>query len=551
MVFKVIFIYHNGMNSVADITNIADIVTELARFNPDPALTNWITGALHQHLDQAQKDSAEIRRQITLRDTELRAAQTKIQALTLELAHLRRMRFGVRNEALTAEQCDLFQETLASDLAAAEAELAKRVTTPETQAPQAPQAPRARAGRQPLPEHLPRIEHRHEPDTCTCGQCGQALVKIGEDVSEQLDVEPSRFFVHRHIRPQYACRACETVTAAPIPPAVIDGGLAATGLYVWVLIGKYLDHLPLYRLEQMAARDQVTLSRSTLAQWVGRIGVALQPLADRLAELLLKRAVLHADETPVAQLDPGKGKTHRAYLWAYRSTVLETGPPIVVFDYQTSRAGRHAQAFLADWKGHLMVDDFSGYKALFAGGVTELGCMAHARRKFFDLNAAQANPIALEALNRIAALYALEDQGKDLGVDARTQWRQHQAQPLLDSMHAWLRRTRMTVANGSGTAKAMDYSLRRWAALSRYASDGRLPIDNNPVENIIRPIALGRKNWLFTGSERAGQRAAAIQTLLGTAKLNGLDPAAWLRDTLEKLPTCLNSQIDSLLPLRA
>ena len=533
-----------------------DLAAELARFNPDPALANWITGALQQHLDQTQKAASDatvqatrLAEHITRRDSELISAQTKIQALTLELAHLRRMRFGVRNEALTAEQRDLFQETLASDLAATEAELAKRaaLVTPE---PLAPRQPRPRAGRQPLPEHLPRIEHRHEPESCACGQCGRELVKIGEDVSEQLDVEPARFFVHRHIRPQYACRTCETVTAAPIPPAVIDGGLAATGLYVWVLIGKYLDHLPLYRLEQIAARDQVMLSRSTMAQWVGRIGVALQPLADRLAELLLKRPVLHADETPVAQLDPGKGKTHRAYLWAYRSTVLETGPPIVVFDYQMSRAGRHAKAFLADWRGHLMVDDFSGYKALFTNGVTELGCMAHARRKFFDLNAAQANPIALEALNRIAALYALEHEGKAMDVAARTPWRQEQAQPLLDSMLAWLRSTRTTVANGSGTAKAMDYSLRRWAALSRYASDGRLPIDNNPVENIIRPIALGRKNWLFTGSERAGQRAAAIQTLLGTAKLNGLDPAAWLRDTLEKLPTCLNSQIDSLLPLR-
>lgn len=259
-----------------------------------------------------------------------------------------------------------------------------------------------------------------------------------------------------------------------------------------MLIGKYLDHLPLYRLEQIAARDQVMLSRSTMAQWVGRIGVALQPLADRLAQLLLEHPVLHADETPVAQLDPGKGKTHRAYLWAYRNTTLQTGPPIVVFDYRTSRAGRHAKAFLADWRGHLMVDDFSGYKALFTNGVTELGCMAHARRKFFDLNAAQPNPIALEALNRIAALYAIEHQGKDMDVAARTQLRQ--AQPLLDSLQAWLRCARPLVANGSGTAKAMDYSLRRWVALSRYAGDGRLPIDNNPVENIIRPIAIGKNN---------------------------------------------------------
>ena len=380
-----------------------------------------------------------------------------------------------------------------------------------------------------MPDHLPRIEHLHEPESCTCGQCGHDLTKIGEDISEQLDVEPARFFV---------------------------------GLYVWVLIGKYLDHLPLYRLEQIAARDNVMLSRSTMAlalghlvghpvaQWVGRIGVALQPLADRLVELLLERSVLHADETPVAQLDPGKGKTHRAYLWAYRSNVLETGPPMVVFDYQTSRAGRHARDFLAGWQGHLMVDDFSGYKALFTEGITELGCLAHARRKFFDLNVAQANPIALEALNRIAALYVVEARGRDMTVEARTQWRQEQAQPLLDSMHDWLRQTRVMVANGGGLAKAIDYSLKRWPALSRYATAGRLPIDNNPVENIIRPTALGKKNWLFTGSERAGKRAAAIQTLLGTAKLNGLDPAAWLRDTLEKLPTCLNSEIDSLLPLR-
>ena len=524
-----------------------DFNAELARFKPDPALANWVTGAVQNLLDQTQKDAAESLRQITCRNTELHAAKAKIQALTLELAHLRRMRFGARSEALSTEQRDLFQETLASDLAAAEAEMAKRLADSPAE-PAAPPVPRPRAGRQPLPEHLPRIEHRHEPESCTCGQCGKDLVKIGEDVSEQLDVEPARFFVHRHIRPQYACRACETVSAAPIPPAVIDGGMAAVGLYVWLIIGKYVDHLPLYRLEQIAARDRVILSSSTLADWVGRIGVALQPLADRLAVLLLERSVLHADETPVAQLDPGKGKTKRAYLWAYRSNVLETGPPIVVFDYQMSRAGQHARDFLSGWQGHLMVDDFAGYKALFTQGVTELGCLAHARRKFFDLHAASGSPMALEALNRIAALYAIERQSKDMDVAARTQLRQDETLPLLQSMHDWLLKTRVTVANGGGTAKAMDYSLRRWAALSLYATDGRLPIDNNPVENVIRPIAIGKKNWLFVGSERAGQRAAAIQSLLATAKLNGLDPAAWLRETLERLPTCLNSQIDSLLP---
>ena len=450
-----------------------DFSTERVRFTPDPALANGVTGALQGLLDQqAQSDAARVAEaarwveKITLRDTELHAAKTKIQALTLELAHLRRMRFGARSEALSADQRDLFQETLASDLAAAEAEMAKRLAdAPAT--PPAPPVPRPRAGRQPLPEHLPRIEHRHEPESCTCAQCGNDLVKIGEDISEQLDVEPARFFVHRPIRPQYACRACETVSAAPIPPAVIDGGRAAVGLTVWLIIGKYVDHLPLYRLEQIAARDRVILSRSTLADGVGRIGVALPPLADRLAAHLLKRSVLHADETPVAQLVPGKGKTKPAYLWAYRSNVRETGPPIVVFDDQLSRAGLHARDFLSGWQGPLMVDDFAGYKALFGQEVIELACLSHARRKFFDLHAASGSPIALEALNRIAALYGIETQGKAMDVAARTQLRQDQAQPLLQSLHDWLLKVRVTVAQGGGTAKAIDYSLRRWAALSR------------------------------------------------------------------------------------
>lgn len=530
-----------------------DLHAELARLSAAPELAELVLGTVQKFIDQAQEQAAESTRlseQVSRRDSELHAAKIQIQALTLELAHLRRMRYGASSEAFSPEERDLFQETLASDLAAAQAELAKKQAEAAASAePAPPRIPRSRAGRQPLPDHLPRIEHLHEPESCTCGLCGMALVKIGEDISEQLDVEPARFFVHRHIRPQYACRACETVSAAPIPAAVIDGGMAATGLLSWVTLSKFLDHLPLYRLEQIAARDKVMLSRTTMAEWVGRLGVALQPLVDRLAMMLLERSVLHADETPVAQLDPGRGKTKRAYLWAYRSNVLETGPPIVVFDYQPSRAGTHAQAFLSGWRGHLMVDDFAGYKALFADAVTELGCMAHARRKFFDLNETQANPIAREALNRIAALYAIEAQGRDMDIVARTELRQDQAHPQLQAMHDWLLRTRVNVANGGGTAKAIDYSLKRWEALSRYATDGRLPIDNNPVENTIRPIAIGKKNWLFSGSERAGKRAAAIQTLLATAKLNGLDPAAWLRDTLDKLPTCLNSHIDSLLPL--
>jgi len=268
-----------------------------------------------------------------------------------------------------------------------------------------------------------------------------------------------------------------------------------------------------------------------------------------LRELLRQQSVLHADETPVAQLDPGRGKTKRAYLWAYRSSDLEAGPPIVVFDYQPSRHGQHAAAFLQDWRGYLMVDDYGGYKALFNENVIELACLAHARRKFFELNAANGSPIAAEALRRIAALYMLEEQSRSMNPIERQQYRQAHAKPLLTTFHTWLINTRRTVANGSSTAKALDYSLKRWPALIRYVDSGILPIDNNPVENNIRPIALGKKNWLFAGSERAGRRAAAIQSLLATAKLNGIDPDAWLRTTLEKLPTWPNSRIVELLPL--
>jgi transposase len=402
----------------------------------------------------------------------------------------------------------------------------------------------------PAQQSLPRIEVRHEPESCACGKCGKDMVMIREDVSEQLDVKPAEFFVIRNIRPQYACRACDTVSAATIPAAIIDGGLAAPGLLTWVVIGKYADHLPLYRIEQIAARQGVILASSTLADWIGRIGVALTPLAERLAEMLKQTNILHADETPVAQLDPGAGKTKRAYLWAYRSNGLAAGPPIIVFDYQSSRSGSHARTFLEGWQGHLMVDDYAGYKALFAQGVIELGCLAHARRKFFDLYAANQSPVAKEALDRIGKLYAIEQAGRDLDTGARQTLRRNEAKPLLNECFEWLFATRRKTADGSALAKAIDYSLKHWPALIRYADSGDLPIDNNPVENAIRPIAIGKKNWLFAGSERAGKRAAAIQSLLGTARLNGLDPAAWLRDTLEKLPTWRNSRIDALLPLR-
>jgi transposase len=532
-------------------------LAKLEQLNLDPAAKTEVAAMLQALLDQSTADA----KLIQAKDATIHAKELKIGALTFELAYYKRIRFSRKNESLAPLQRDVFEETWNTDISAIEAEVEQLQDDSPCETVVKPKRPRA--GRQPLPEHLPRIEHRHEPESCSCGQCGKDLVKIGEDVSEQLDVEPAKFFVHRHIRPQYACRACETITAAPIPPAVIDGGMAAVGLLTWVMIGKYLDHLPLYRLEQIAARDGVILSRSTMADWVGRIGVALQPLADRLACHLRQRPSLHADETPVPQLDPGSGKTKKAYLWAYRSNDLQPGPKIIVFDYQAGRGGRYAQQFLGDWHGHLLVDDYAGYKALFAAARThpqsqhwlepclELGCMAHARRKYFDLFQASQSPIAQEALNRIAKLYAVEAEAREVSTDERRQLRAEKSLPILAALHDWLQQTQLRTAPGTATAKAIAYSLKRWAALSRYAETGDLPIDNNPVENTIRPIALGKKNWLFAGSERAGQRAAVIQTLLGTAKLNGLDPSAWLRDTLEKLPTWPNSRIDELLPFSA
>lgn len=516
-------------------------VAELSRFQPDSALADWVAAQL------TRRDALLAEREATLaaQEAELKRRELKIQQLTLELAMHKRVRFGKKSEALTREQLALFDEVGDEDGAAIVAEI-------EQQAPATPRQPR-RSGRKPLPAELPRIEHRHDPESCACGRCGREQVKIGEDISEQLDVEPARFFVHRHIRSQWACRDCETVTAAPVPAAIIDGGLAAPGLHAWVLIQKYLDHLPLYRIERISERHGVAIARSTLAQWVGQLGVHLQPLADRLAERLRQGAVLHADETPVQQLDPGRGKTKRAYLWAYRSNDLEAGPPIVVFDYQTSRSGEHARHFLRTWRGHLMVDDYSGYKALFQDGVTELGCLAHVRRKFFDLQATGPHPVAEEALRRIGELYAVEAEADEHGQDlvARLALRRHAALPKLQALRDWWIAQRLKTADGSGLARALDHGLKRWPALQRYAEWGHLPIDNNPVENAIRPIALGRRNWLFTGSERAGRRAAAIQSLLATAKLNGIEPYAWLKDTLEKLPTWPYSRIDELLPLRA
>lgn len=297
------------------------------------------------------------------------------------------------------------------------------------------------------------------------------------------------------------------------------------------------------------ARAGVRIPRSTMAQWVGLCGVALQPLVDALRQAVLAGAVVHADETPVQMLKPGLKKTHRAYLWSYAPGASE-GLAAVVYDFAESRSGENARAFFGDWKGYVVCDDYSGYKTCFTQGMTEVGCMAHARRKFHELHVSSQSVVAAEALRHIGALYEIERVLRELAAHERHRHRQERARPLADALHAWMLAQRQKVPEGSPTAKALDYSLKRWVALTRYLDDGRLPIDNNLIEQQIRPIAVGRRNWLFAGSLRAGKRAAAITSLIQSAKLNGHDPLAYMKDVLTRLPSQPNNRIDDLLPHR-
>lgn len=480
---------------------------------------------------------------ITAKDREILYRQTKIDQLTHEMAVLKRWKFGRSREQLDAGQASLLDETIDADIAAIEQEL-QDLTPPDTAAKEPRQQPKRAA----LPPQLPRVDVHHEPDSTTC-TCGCQLKRIGEDVSEKLDYTPGVLTVQRHVRGKWACSACQTLTQAPVPAQIIDKGLPTSALLAQVLVAKYADHLPLYRQESIFGRSGYPIARSTLAQWVGVCGVQLQPLVDALKTTMLQSAVLHADETPVAMLKPGNKKTHRAYLWAYAPGAFEN-MKAVVYDFCESRAGEHARAFLGDWSGGLVCDDFSGYKASFGAAITEVGCMAHARRKFFDLHVSNKSEIAQQALTYVGQLYEVEREAKHLSAAERGRMRQDKSKPLVDALHQWMLLQRQRVTDGTATAKALDYSLKRWEALSRFVDDARLPIDNNWIENQIRPIAIGRNNWLFAGSLRAGQRAAAVMSLIQSAKLNGHDPYAYLRDVMEKLPTWPNSRIEELLPHR-
>lgn len=494
--------------------------------------------------------------QVQQRDQEIAFKQAIIDKLTHEMAILKRMKFAATSErfasTLSPEQRSLLEETLDTDIHELDAELQRHRKKADNKDEDEKKAPK----RTQLPADLPRRDVPHEPTDTSCG-CGQDMQRIGEDVAEKLDYQPGVFTVERHVRGKWVCKCCERIVQAPVPAHVIDKGIPTTGLLAHVLVAKFMDHLPLYRQEAVFARAGHVIARSTLAEWVGTCGAQLQPLVQALADELRRHLVLHADETPVAMLKPAgqrDGKTHKAYIWSYCTP--STNPvKAVVFEFSETRSGENVRDFLrldtpCAWRGTLVTDGFSGYSACVDKVVTSAQCMAHSRRKFHELWANHGSKVGEQALRFYQALFRIERQAEQLASEERQRLRQRKSHRVLAVFHRWLLAKRQLVPPGSATIKAIDYSLKRWKELTHFVSDDDVPISNNWVENQIRPIAVGRSNWLFAGSLRAGKRAAAIMSLLHSARINGHDPYAYFKDVLDRLPTHPASRIDELLPHR-
>jgi transposase len=488
-----------------------------------------------------------IESQAALEEAEARllSRQLEIQTLKLQIAQLKRMQFGRSSEQLNEKIAQL--ELALEDLEAAEASAPAVAPVPETV--------REKSVRRPLPAHLPRENVLHEPlasETCTCPACGGTMRLLGEDVAELLEYIPDRFKVIRHIRPKLACSRCEKIIQAPAPSRPIARGIAGSGMLAHVLVSKYADHLPLYRQSQIYARAGLELDRSTLSDWVGGAHALLEPLIEALGRHVLSGTHLHADDTPYPVLAPGTGKTKMARIWTYvrdERPWASTTPAAVLFRYTPDRKGQHPRVHLAGFTGALHADGYAGFDRLFESGrIHEIACWAHVRRKFFDLYEATQSAIAKEALDRIGALYAIESEIRGKPPEERRGARQARAGPLLTDLHTWFLATMRPLSKKSELAGAIRYALSRWEALCRYREDGRAELDNNAAERTLRTIALGRKNHLFAGADTGGERAAGIYSLIGTAKLNDIDPEAYLRRVLERIAEHPINRIDELLP---
>ena len=486
--------------------------------------------------------------QLQIKDEQLLSREQEIAHLKLLLAKLRRMQFGRKSEkvARQIEQLELQLEDLEAN---------RPPAPPQTEPPPIPShtfPPATQSSRRALPAHLPRQIKTHEPKATSCPECGGRLKKLGEDTSEMLEWVPGSFHVIRHVRPKLCCTGCDVIVQAAAPSRPIDRGLAGPGLLAHVLTSKFCDHLPLYRQSEIYGREGVELERSTLAKWVGETHQLLQPLVEVLRRYVMAADKLHGDDTPVPVLAPGNGKTKTGRLWTYVRDDRaggDTAPPAVWFAYSPDRKGEHPQQHLSNFRGILQADAYAGFNQLYeAGSIQEAPCLAHMRRKFYDLMQAHHSPIATEAVERIAALYAIEKEIRGRSPDERRQARNSRARPLLESMRTWMESSLSKLSRKSDTTAAIHYALARWDAFVRYCDDGRIEIDNSAAERALRAIALGRKNYLFAGSDRGGERAATFYSLIGTAKLNGIDPEAYLRYVLEHIADHPITRIEELLP---